>query len=245
MRFDARTLAAGWLTVALASADDKDRPILHRTILIEQHNTGLRLVATDSYKLLHTWVPYIDDVASLAPDLDEAPIAEMIAVDPDRRCRALMAYLFASAGDPDDDDYEVTEASVRFLSGAALVADRISTDFDHTVSIETTGQFPGMESTRIIVEKPGQEKLTLNTIDAPFPHWRTMTTGALVKTDRVALNPTHLADIAKVKTWHPGSTWLWSFGGSDKPAHLELHGSTPLIQGLICPSRWPWAGDPA
>mgnify|MGYP002132855720 CR=1 FL=1 len=61
MKFDVPNLARGWLSVAQASANDKDLPTLHRTIALEVFPNGLRLVATDRYILLSAWVPDLGD----------------------------------------------------------------------------------------------------------------------------------------------------------------------------------------
>lgn len=55
-KFDARTLALGWLATSLASSNDDDRPALYRTVHVECFSTGMRLLATDSYMLLRSWI---------------------------------------------------------------------------------------------------------------------------------------------------------------------------------------------
>src|SRR5687768_16742409 len=107
--FDARTLARGWLSVAIASAADKARPVLHRTVSIEAFPEGLRLVATDSFVLLRSWVPNLDHDLDPEPGLDEAPYATAVAMDPHGRAKGFLAHVLKLASDEvyDDDPLEV------------------------------------------------------------------------------------------------------------------------------------------
>lgn len=90
--FDATLLGKGWLSVAIASSTDKERPVLHRTVYVEHFPEGVRLLATDSYVFLRAWVPELDSENEPEPGLDEVPVSTAIAIDPDGRAVGFMRY---------------------------------------------------------------------------------------------------------------------------------------------------------
>ena len=65
MRFDAPTLAHAWLAVAQASSTDKDMPYLYRSVTVEEHPNGVRLLATDRFVLLAAWVQQRPELAGV------------------------------------------------------------------------------------------------------------------------------------------------------------------------------------
>ena len=56
MLFSGQLFAQAWRSVAIAASDDPDRPALFRATNIELHPDGMRIVATDSYLMLHAWI---------------------------------------------------------------------------------------------------------------------------------------------------------------------------------------------
>jgi hypothetical protein len=217
--FDGQTLARGWLSVAIASASDPERPALHRTVCVEQFPTGVRLVATDSYILLGAWVPTVADEFATEPGPDEAPVTTHVVMDDHRRARSLFEHVLALTTKKDADAIEVRL--------------RFATDY-----IESA--FPGMEPGVAIIEYPGKEKLALELYEGDFPSWRKVEAGfAATKTDAIALNPDLVARLVKLGKLH-ASPLLWRFGGRDKAALVDVEGSPP-IHGLAMPMRWDFA----
>lgn len=90
LTLDARTFAAAWLNVALASGENEHEPCLYRTVLLELHDPEtMRLVAFDERLLLAATYGNVG--------LDETPAETWVVRDPDRRGRALLTYLYRRA----------------------------------------------------------------------------------------------------------------------------------------------------
>lgn len=225
MIFDAKTLARGWLAVAVASSADKDRPQLHRTVLIEQFAQGLRLVATDSYILLHAWVPNIEHDLDPEPDFfDETPIATAVAMDPHSRAKSFFTHVLALAQQAEKKDLAPVEVRVQ-LGVTDHDADRDS--------------LPGMEATYVILELPDAERLKLAVYDGAYPNWQALSQGfASTSTDTIALSPSIVGRLGKLGSILPGSMLGFSWAGPLKAARVELVGSDVTVEGLVMPCRW-------
>lgn len=220
MLVDGATLARGWLSVALAS-NKADNAALDRTVYIEQHADGLRLVATDGYMLLRTWVPEVDDLAP-EPAPDEAPIATAIAHDPHGRGRGFLAHIAKLTSDPDDDAIDV---KVMLGVVEALDPDRPT--------------FEGMEAEWVVLEHADHERIRLESLAGVYPAWRSVTGGFRAQsTDAVALHPDRLAALGKLGKLHRGAPILWHFGGTERAALIEVAESDPHVEGLVMPVRW-------
>jgi hypothetical protein len=230
MIFDARQIARGWLAVALAASGDKDRPQLFRTVNVEQHAHGVRLVATDSYVLLHAYVPELHHEDDPPPGIDEAPIATCTAMDPHGRAKGFLAHVLKLAttnvdgGPPDPIDI--------YLRLNVLGEER------------TQGTLVGLEARTLVLEQPEVERLVLDVYEGSYPSWR----GALglvapVVTDRIALNPEIVGRLAKIGKIHPSARLGWTFSGPDRPARIDAIDSDPYIDGLVMPAPWDFAAN--
>lgn len=222
--FEALPLAQGWLSVAVASGKDSARPQLDRTVSIEAYPEGVRLVATDSYVLLHTWVPNIEHSLDPEPSLDEAPYATAVVMDPHSRGRGFLAYALglAKAGDEDGPPVEV-----RLTLGVTEVDDSAEPSFE------------GMEATYVTLELPDAERLKLQTYEGDYPAWRRILPGFdPVRTESIALNPEIVGRLAKLGKLNDGRPIRWTFGGENQMARVEIHDSDPLITGVVMPVRW-------
>lgn len=226
--FDARYLALGWLSVAVASGKDGARPQLDRTVSIEAYPQGFRLVATDSYVLLHTWVPSLGYELDPEPALDEAPYASAVVMDPHGRARGFLAHALKLAGDLEDDAPPV---EVRVALGVPEHED------DETES--ATPAFEGMEATYVALELPDAERLKLRTYEGDFPQWRRVLPDFLpVKTQAIGLNPEIIGRLSKLGRLHHGRPLVWTFGGENRMALVEVLDSEPTITGAVMPVRW-------
>lgn len=226
MHFEAGSLARSWLSVGIASSADKSRPALDRTVVIETFPEGIRLVATDSYVLLHAFVRDIDHELAPEPGLDEKPIATAVAQDPDGRARGLMAYLNRLANDVDAGAPEV------LLRVGAFEVDERSPSFD------------GLEAHWVVIEVPDQERLTLQVYDGAFPTWR----GLLhhfrgEDTAAIAFGPDVVGRLAQLGKIHKGSELVWRFGGHQRMALFELGHADPAVEGAVMPVRTPLIVD--
>lgn len=226
MIFDARQLARGWLSVALASAKDDDRPALHRTVSIEGFPEGLRLVATDSYVLLRSWVPAIGREHDPEPDLDESPAMSAVAMDIHGRARNLLGHLLGLA----------------LADGAPLIEVRITLGV-HDQETEAAS-FEGLEAEWVVLEHPDHERLKLRAYEGEYPNWRKVLSGFDRKrTDAIALNTEIIGRLSKLGKWHGDQPLLWRFGGQDRMALLEVASSEPHVEGAVMPVRWDFDRD--
>lgn len=229
MRFDAPTLAHAWLAVAQAASTDKNIPILRKTVAIEEHTRGVRLIATDRFVLLTAWVPEIEYHYDLGPDFDEAPIRTIVAADVDGRGRGLLGYVCALVNrDYTEDDYTPGELEVEIGFDARMPAG--------TGGPET---LEGLEPTYTVLQVRDVEKVYLPVVDGTFPDWRTIASSFVpATTSTVALNPEVVERLAKVRK-HAAGPLLWEFGGADKAALVQYANSDPHVHGVVMPIRDP------
>jgi len=217
LTFDAEHIARGWLSVALARSTDEARPAL-TGINIEFFERGVRLVATDSYMLLRSWVGAGD---APEPDLDEAPSRRAVALDVYGRGAGLMRHMLALATAKDAPPYDV----------------RVSIGPDPRVDIEPS--FVGFERQCAIFDVPDQELLTLPLYEGDWPDWRHLwDTWTSHTTTEVHFAPELIvARLGKLGKLHPGSTVGWSFGGPTGAAKIVLSPAEPSVEGLAMPTK--------
>lgn len=226
MIFYPSTLAKGWRSVALATSSDKALPILCG-VLVEQFPDGLRLVATDSYMLLTTWVPNMDAERDFKPEpgMDEKPIHSCIVLDPHGRGKGLLAHAQQLAAND-----EITEIRV---------------DLDVT-SVEDTDApgFDGMEPRWCVIEVSERERVKLRLCEGKYPAWRHLLDGMEpIVTERLAMSPDLVACLAKLGKVQPETRLGWTFTGEDRPVHVELVDSHPFVSGIAMPCRWDLASN--
>jgi hypothetical protein len=237
MIFDAPTLALAWQSVAQASGTDRDEPTLDRTVAIEQHDQGVRLVATDRYVLLTAWVPALTADDTEPPTIDEAPVRTVITQDADARGRGLLAYVLKLAKLGKDEEVPYGDLTVTL-------------DFDirRPVGVDEDMPLEGLEPTYAVLTIPDVEKVFLPIIVSDYPDWRALLDGfKRVSTSRIGLPLDRLYRLGALRKWNVGPL-RWEFGGLDKVAKVYLEGTpgdlrTPSIEGLVMPARWRLAGE--
>lgn len=228
MRFDAPTIAHAWLAVAQAASDDKTVPLLRKTVAIEEHVRGVRLISTDRFVLLTAWVPEIEYHYDGVPDFDEAPIRTVVAADVDGRGRSLLGYVCSLINrDYDEDEYAPGELEVEV-------------EFDARMPAGTGGgqeTLEGLEPTYTVLQVRDVEKVYLPVVEGTFPDWRAIAAGFTpATTSTVALNPEVVERLAKVRK-HAAGPLLWEFGGADKAALVQYSNSDPHVHGVVMPIR--------
>jgi hypothetical protein len=222
--FDATLLARGWLSVAIASSKDAERPVLHRTVYVEHYPEGVRLLATDSYIFLRAWVPAVDREHDPEPGLDEVPVSTAIAIDSDSRAIGFMKYALVRAKQA----AQVHE-SVEVTLNLGVV--------DQTASIGTPS-FGGMESRWVVMEMPDVEKVKLLCCEGVWPNWRLLGAGyEPEKTETVALAPDRLLQVARLAKVNDAMIG-WQFCGVNRAARIFVLESEPAVEGLVMPCRW-------
>lgn len=229
MIYPATDLARGWLSVAHASSKDKDLPALNRTLSLEQHTTGLRITATDSYMILTTFVPAVDYDHRDEPGPDEVPDARAVASDAEGRGAGLMAFLVKLAGDYAKLHREMPHVVVRLNVR------------NMTVGGIGGAQLPGLSPKLVTLEAADLERVDLATYEGEFPPWQgivEVARGRAEPTKRIALHPERVAALAKVAKVHDGGLVGWTFTGDERPARVEILESEPYVHGAVMPVRW-------
>jgi hypothetical protein len=225
--FDGATLARGWLSAAIASGSDGGIPVLDRTVLIEEHLDGVRLIATDKYVLLRAWVPNLDDRGASEPGLDELPDEVAVAIDPHGRGKGFFGHVLKLAREAEKAAQD--EPTVGMTLG---VVEQFG-DEDRPV-------FAGMETRYVDLTLPGTERLRLPIFEGVYPDWRALLTGfEAIETKRVALTPDMAGRLGKLGKIHGGEAPLFfAWGGEQKAARVHVGLSWPAVDGLVMPCRW-------
>ena len=223
-------LSRAWRAVSTASGHDHDRPALDHTVCLEQYTQGVRLIATDTYRLLTAWVPAQTYLASEEPDLGELPHATAVAWDQWGRAKALFAYLGRQASKEDGE---------RLM---CLV--RLGVPWQNPDTPEPDLQFDGFEALAVDIEYPDHERLQLPVYEGAYPLWRNAVhDAAATKTGTLALSQESLAVLARAaKVYGNDSVVAMRLGGEGRPVAVEL-GADPSVRGLVMPCRWNFAED--
>lgn len=228
--FDAQALARGWLSVAVASGNDKEGfAALYRTVSIEAYPTGMRLVATDATVLLAAWVPTLT-AGELAPepDLDEVPQATAVAIDQHGRGKGFLAHLLKLTSGEDAEKLEV-EVNLG-VADDALGAD--------------SPTFPGLEAIYVELSLPETEQVRLLTFEGAYPTWRALVAGFVpMETDAIALNPDVAGRLSKLGKIQSGTLLGFSWSGPIRGARFVLTDSSPHVTGMVMPCRWDFERD--
>lgn len=228
MIFNAHTIAKGWRSVAIASGSDKHQPALDHAVFIEQYSHGVRLVATDSTVLLHTWCPTAaaeEEGLIAPPDWDEVPLVTAVALDPHGRAKSFLAHAQQLAG---DDNAGMIEVS---LDLGVIVEER-------------EPRLAGLDPTWCVLEMRKRERLQLRLFEGEWPKWRALYLGVVPQaTSLVALNLEVAERLAKLAKIHGTTRLGYHFAGPLAMAKVELIESIPEIHGLVMPCRWDLANN--
>lgn len=216
--FHASALAPAWLAVAQASGKDDESPALSRTTLVEFHDSGTRLVATDGCLLLAAWVPLVE--FDPEPDVHEAPTASVIAIDAHGRGAGLMAHLRKLAAQAEKDGAPAVE--ITFSVGKP------------PAEPNATAEFEGLEQRALVVDHPGREELALPLFEGQYPKWRgILATHKAQAPEAIALNPEIIGRLAKLGKFFD-EPLVWRFGGSEGAALISIG----PVYGAAMPMRW-------
>lgn len=234
MRFDAATLALAWLSVAQASGSDATLPTLDRTVAIEQHPGGVRLVATDRYVLLTAWVESLDGPTG-EPRVEEAADRTVVTQDSDNRGKGLLGYLIKLTRLGKDDEVPYGDLVVELEFDVRLPA-----------GVNADQPLEGLEPTYAVLTVPDVERVYLPIIVSDYPDWRPLLHGfEAVSTDRIGLPLERLYRLGALRRWNAGPL-RWTFGGEASVARVALESLSerdPAIEGLVMPARWTLPGE--
>lgn len=234
MHFDAPTLALAWLSVAQASGNDATVPTLDRTVAIEQHAHGVRLVATDRFVLLTAWVPSLTGDGD-EPRVEEAPDRTVVTQDSDGRGKGLLAYAIKLAKLGRDEEVPYGDLVVEL-------------EFDVRLPVGVNADQPldGLEPTYAVLTLPDTSQEHLPIIVSDYPDWRPLLHDFRAEsTDRIGLPLERLYRLGGLRRWNAGPL-RWTFGGEASVARVALDSYSerdPSIQGLVMPARWMLPGE--
>lgn len=232
MRFEAPVFAKAWLSVALASGSDKDLVTLHKTVAIEVHDNGVRLLATDRFMLLTAWVPDLDSSNDSAPDVADAPLRTVVAADTDGRGKSLLNYaltlwrraLDSDGGLPQGEEFEVNVQFDQRMPGDAAI-----------------GTFEGMESRYVVLDVPDTERVWLEVVEAAYPDWRPLIhEHAAESAKTIYLHPERLGRLGQINKYVSGPI-SWTFGGTERAALVRAGDANAdgfEVAGVVMPTRW-------
>ena len=226
MILDAATLARGWLSAFTATSNEPARPQLHKTIFIEQHTHGVRLVATDSYMLLHTWIPERDYEFDPEPEPEEIPYATAVAIDAHGRGVGLLSHLLKLTKEKDG---ELKQLDVTVRLNVEWEPD----EPDQTIRLE------GFTALAVVIEHPDHERVQLEVYQGNYPTWQAVLAGVKrSRTEAIGLSAWTAGRLAKAAKVHGDETTIRHyFGGKDKPVSVSF-GEEPEVSGLVMPVKW-------
>jgi hypothetical protein len=221
-KVDGRTLATAWMSVALASGREPDRPQLFKTVRVEVYPSGLRLIATDSYMLLYCWVPASGEPDE-EPELHHEPIDAVTVIDTMGRAASLMTYVLAATKPTKD----VVPPSIDMLAALTIMPNGDQAGFD------------GMEAAALSFEIPDHESLLLPTYEGDWPHYAKLFEPFTPKNTKViGLNPEVIGRLAKLGKYHENRPIRWEMSGSEHMTRVSVTESNPDVIGAVMPVRW-------
>jgi hypothetical protein len=198
-----------WTNVARAQSDDGYRPILE-AMCIEIHGPEqVRLIATNSYYLLHSFV------GGDAPDLDVEPVSSCLAGDPQKTLKPFMSWLTAAVKRDKRPPLGSKNAPDARRVTITITDDKITIDAgDAAVVLEhRRGDFPSWRKLFSYVAKGKTEAAA------------------------IAFNPKFMATICGVKTGDYSTAIQFDpFVDPLKPVTFRIQASPP-VAGLIMPVR--------
>jgi hypothetical protein len=150
----ARAAAIAWLNTFLASSQDKERPILCRTMSLEWFDSGVQFVCTDGTALFRCWVPSVEDADASWPH-KHRPTQSVVVMDPDGFGIGFMRALLRVTGE----EAHAGETLTLSLS-----------PHDDAPEIALGAEFM---TERVTLRACGQ-RIDLRLFDAEYPDWRNL-----------------------------------------------------------------------
>jgi len=208
-------VADAWAPVWCATSDDDARPILHRTLCIEWfEGDGCRLIATNSYVLLTSWLGVTDHEPE--PSLDSKPDLVTIVSDTDKRGLGLIKYAAANAKKDKDSEGNWHRTALKIGKPRS--------------STKTPALADELEQQVLTVGYEG-ETVELPIMEAEYPSWRSLLIREHTPVDTLTVSSTVMGVLAKT-----GREFTMRFSGELGGVAIETLGGTP-IRGLYMPMR--------
>lgn len=220
MEFNSWRLARAWNSVALAQSDDKNRPALFRTTLIEAYPEGVRLVATDSYILLKAWVPCHDYDAEDEPGRDVLPEFTTVCADRDRRVVDLMKYV----QDKTKKNGADTPITMSLVVGSMRPGSQ--------------GELEGMvqQAVSFHLDHDYDERIETPIFDGAFPHWKDLWYAHVGKsTSMVTFGADGFLRLGKLSALWEKAAIRFVMGGAIGVAKFYIIAPDVNVEGLAMP----------
>lgn len=224
-RFNAWNLARSWASVALAQSEDDGRPVLYRTTLIEQFETGIRLLSTDTFVLLKAWVPNVDNADAPEPLIEELPDDVAICRDLDHRVLGLMKY----AQKITKEDGLDTRLTMEFAVGSQDGAEHNTLE--------------GLAASTVhfrIVEKY-DESIETPIFEGVFPNWRPLWDGhKWAPASSIGFGAGGILRLGKLSGLWDKAVIQFELGGNVGVAKIRIEGPSDVnVTGLVMPTGRP------
>lgn len=222
MQFNAWLFAKAWNSVAFAQSDDKARPALYRTTLIEEYPEGVRLVATDSFILLKAWVPSEGYDKHDEPGKDVEPEAATVCMDRDQRVVQLMKYVQNQTKSDGADTPMVITMALGTLKGGAQ------------------NSLAGMvqQSVTFRFDQEYDERIETPIFDGNFPHWKNLWYAHRgVPTQNVSFGADGFLRVGKLSALWDKASIRFVMGGSLGVCRFYIMAPDVNVQGLAMPVR--------
>lgn len=219
MQFNAFVFGRSWNSVALAQGNDKSRPALFRTTLIEMFPDGVRLVSTDSYLLLKAWIPEIDTPDAPEPGHDELPDEVAICADVDQQVTSLMRYAqMVTKKDGAD-----TDVAIEMRLGTMLAEQGTLAGMDqHAVTFRLDHAYDQ------ILEAP--------VYDGSFPSWRPLWfSHRWTQTGLVAFGTDAFQRLGKLSALWDRASLRFELGGTLGVSKVHIIAPDVTVSGLAMP----------
>ena len=223
MIFEPKRLATSWLAVAVAASDDDERPQLYRTVCVEWHPTGVRLVSTDGVLLLHAWVPAVGHDFDPEPPWERDAFDDFdVAMDVHGRAAGLCRFLLKLAKADDEEEPLVKEA--RLAYGTRVV--------------EGTPSFDGMAPRYVSLELPHHEQVTLEVYEGEFPDWAALYAKRKPRaTSELAMAVADTDRLARVGRIVGCEAVRYRYASSTGAVSVDFVAPDLTVSGLVMPVR--------
>jgi hypothetical protein len=214
-----KSLAKAWRAALICTMSDTGRPVLDDAICIEYfEDHGLRLVATDSYILVHAWVGLDPLDEYMEPDLDEVPDKVFVVSDADRRGLGMLKFVEKLYRKEHD----------------AEVWPKVTMTRQKEI-LDDQQAFEGLEAETLRLEWPDHEEVVLRLVEGlEYPKWREVEANREEEPAELMAFTSHtLGALAKLGEIHKGYSIDWRLSGDLGVVRWTIG----PIGGLLMPAR--------
>lgn len=225
-RFTGRAFAIRWLTVASAATKDPEQFQLYRSVNVERGDDGVRLTATDSYRVWTWWLGAVGKDIDFEPEFTATPERSVTLSDSEFRLRDLCRWVVKRTKKDEDPPLTVTLSIGKAprAEGQLIGMERQAAQV--AVSTTTTGLIHEVVTVPILeMDYPNLHPLFLE--HTPDP------------TDIVWFPPTLLAKMVKAFPFDSTAPVRFYFSGPNGAVLVlpSLPPDVPPLRGLLMPAR--------